>query len=97
MKSEIAGAVSTAKPQPVPAAPLVAEGSDAAATAEAEGRTGPRSPVVRFGADFDYTWPSRAMTEYKAGYQGRVKVEVAEAAEKAGVLVATVDDDTETK
>lgn len=97
MKTETASAASTAARQPVPAAPAIVEGSDVSATAAAESRTGPRSPVVRFGRDFDYTWPSRAVTAYKADWQGRVKVEVAEAAEKAGVLVEPVDDGAETK
>lgn len=94
---ETKGATSTAPQKPAPAAPLAVEGSDPVATVEAESRTGPRSPVVRFGEKFDYTWPSRAMTSYKAGWQGRVKAEAAEAAEKAGVLVEPVDVGSETK
>lgn len=96
-----AAATSTAprKPQPAPAATPVttAGGADVVATGEAESRTGPRSPVVRFGADFDYTWPSRAVTAFKAGWQGRVKAEVATAAEAKSVLVEPVDGDGETK
>lgn len=83
MADEIKGAASTAATKPTPAPPAA---TDPVATAEAESRTGPRSPVVKFKANFDYTWPSRAVTAYKAGWQGRVKAEVAEAAEKAGVL-----------
>ena len=94
-------ATSTAprKPQPAPVAtPVINEGgADVVATAEAESRTGSRSPVVRFGANFDYTWPSRAVTAYKAGWQGRVKAEVAAAAEAKGVLVEPVDAAAETK
>lgn len=62
--------------------------ADPAATAAAESRTGPSSPVVKFAKDFDYTWPSRAMTAFKAGWSGRVKAEVAEAAKAAGVLAS---------
>jgi phosphopantothenoylcysteine synthetase/decarboxylase len=83
------GAMSTA--DPVETTP-----ADPAATAEAESRTGSRSPIVRFGKDFDYTWPSRAMTNYPAGFQGRVKAEVADAAQAAGVLVDPVDEPAET-
>lgn len=90
-------AASTAPQKPVPAAPPAVGGSDTVATAEAESRTGPRSPVVRFGEKFDYTWPSRAMTSYKAGWQGRVKAEVAEAAKAKGVLVDPVDVGSKTK
>lgn len=39
-----------------------------------------RSRWVRFTAPFDYTWPSRAMTSYLPGFEGRVKGEVADAA-----------------
>lgn len=96
-----AAATSTAKRQPVPApvsTPVIADGgADVVATAEAESRTGPRSPVVRFGADFDYTWPSRAVTAYKKDWQGRVKAEVAKAAEEKGVLVEPLDDGSDTK
>lgn len=78
-EEKTAGAASTA-----PA--VTTTPADPAATAAAESRTGPRSPEVKFARDFDYTWPSRAMTAYKAGWSGRVKAEVAVAAEKAGVL-----------
>lgn len=98
---ETKGATSTApqQPKPAPAATPVANegGADVAATAEAESRTGPRSPVVRFKANFDYTWPSRAVTAYRAGWQGRVKVEVAEAAEAANVLESPLDGGGDTK
>lgn len=101
MPDETKAATSTAKRQPVPAptsTPVITDGgADAVATAEAESRTGPRSPVVRFGADFDYTWPSRAVTAYKKDWQGRVKAEVAKAAEEKGVLVEPLDGDGETK
>jgi hypothetical protein len=60
--------------------------ADPEATAAAEARTGSTSPVVRFAKRFEYTWPSRAVTDFPAGYEGRVKVEVAEAAKAAGVL-----------
>lgn len=66
---------------------------DPAATAAAEARTGPRSPIVKFKANFDYTWPSRSVTAFKAGWQGRVKGEVAAAAEAAGVLESSIDGD----
>lgn len=95
------GATSTAPQQPKLApttTPVITDGgADATATAEAESRTGPRSPVVRLGADFDYTWPSRAVTAYKKDWQGRVKTEVAKAAEEKGVLVEPLDDGTDTK
>lgn len=39
---------------------------------------------VRFLADFDYTWPSRAVTAFKAGYEGPVKRCVSRAAIAAG-------------
>jgi hypothetical protein len=69
-----------------------------AAPVAEEAKTGPRSPVVRFAKKFDYTWPaSRAMTCYPAGFQGRVKAEVAEAAAAAGVLGEPVDEPAETK
>lgn len=93
MADQIKGATSTAAPKPTPAA----NAFDAEATAAAESQTGPRSPVVKFKQKFDYTWPSRAMTSYKAGWQGRVKAEVATAAEKAGVLDTPVDGGAETK
>lgn len=51
------------------------------------------SQTVKFARKFNYTWKSRAMTEFPAGWQGRVKAEVAEAARAAGVLV----EPTETK
>lgn len=101
MKNETAAATSTAPRQPKPepvSTPVANEGGgDVVATAEAEARTGPRSPVVRFGADFDYTWPSRAVTAYKKNWQGRVKAEVAKAAEEKGVLVEPLDGGGDTK
>jgi phosphopantothenoylcysteine synthetase/decarboxylase len=100
-KDTTKGAASTAPQQPKPepvATPVANEGgADPTATAEAESRTGPRSPVVRFGQNFDYTWPSRAVTAYKAGWQGRVKAEVAKAAEDKGVLVEPLDAGGDTK
>lgn len=39
---------------------------------------------VKFSADFDYTWPSRAMTFYPNNWEGSVKEEVAAAAVAAG-------------
>lgn len=90
MTAIVKGAASTAaKVESTPADPV--------ATAEAESRTGSRSPVVRFARKFDYTWPSRAVTAYPAGYQGRVKAEVAEAAEAAGVLETPLDDAADTQ
>lgn len=46
----------------------------------------PRDPSrwVRFNRRYDHTWPSRAVTHYKPGYEGRVKGEVATAAIAAG-------------
>lgn len=41
---------------------------------------------VTFKSNYDHKWQSRAVTAYKAGWSGTVKDEVAEAAEKAGVL-----------
>lgn len=35
---------------------------------------------VRFTADYDHKWPSRAMTFFPAGYEGTVKREVGERA-----------------
>jgi hypothetical protein len=35
------------------------------------------SQRVRFTADYDHIWPSLAMTFHPAGYEGRVKAEVA--------------------
>lgn len=100
-ENQTAAATSTAaqKPKPDPVTtPVISEGgADPTATVEAESRTGPRSPIVRFGEDFDYTWPSRAMTAYKKNWQGRVKAEVAAAAEAKGVLVEPLDDGSETK
>lgn len=92
---EVKSAASTApqQPKPAPAATPVATegGGDTAATAAAESNTGPRSPVVTFAADFDYTWPSRAVTAYKKGYIGRVKAEVAKAAAEKGALAGEVN------
>ncbi|MEC9018325.1 MAG: hypothetical protein VYC29_10480 [Pseudomonadota bacterium] len=35
---------------------------------------------VKFTADYNHRWPSRAMTFFPAGYEGTVKREVGEAA-----------------
>lgn len=35
---------------------------------------------VRFTADYDHRWPSRAITAFRAGYEGTVKREVGERA-----------------
>ena len=35
---------------------------------------------VKFTADYDHRWPSRAVTAFKAGYEGTVKREVGERA-----------------
>ena len=35
---------------------------------------------VRFTQDYDHRWPSRAVTAYKAGWEGTVKREVGDAA-----------------
>lgn len=39
---------------------------------------------VKFIADYDHTWPSRAVTAFKAGMERTVKTEVGEAAVAAG-------------
>lgn len=39
---------------------------------------------VRFTADYDHRWPSRARTAFRKGWEGRVKREVADAAIAAG-------------
>ena len=39
---------------------------------------------VRFAKDYDHRWPSRAVTAYKAGFEGAVKREVGEAAVAKG-------------
>ena len=39
---------------------------------------------VKFNRDFDYTWPSRAVTAFKDGWSGPVKDEAADAAIAAG-------------
>jgi len=39
---------------------------------------------VKFERDYDHTWPSRAVTAYKAGYEGTVRREAGEAAVAAG-------------
>lgn len=41
---------------------------------------------VKFARNYDHTWPNRAMTAYKAGFEGPVKAEVAERARALGVL-----------
>lgn len=45
-------------------------------------------PKVKFKADYNHTWPSRAVTSYKRGWEGTVKQEVVDAAKKAGALYA---------
>ena len=55
------------------------------------------SRYVEFTADHDYTWPSRAVTAFKAGWSGRVKGEVAEraiAAKKAKEIDPPARDET---
>lgn len=47
------------------------------------------SVFVRFASNFDYTWPSRAVTAYKAGWSGRVPGVVARKAKAAGALDET--------
>ena len=37
-------------------------------------------PHVTFERDYNHKWPSRAVTAFKAGWSGRVKQEVADAA-----------------
>ena len=49
---------------------------------------------VRFIADFDYTWPSRAVTAFKAGYEGPVKRCVSRAAIAAGKAELVLRDNT---
>jgi len=39
---------------------------------------------VIFTADYDHRWPSRAITAFKAGYEGTVKREVGEVAISKG-------------
>lgn len=39
---------------------------------------------VRFTDRYDHTWPSRSVTQYRAGWEGPVKDEVAAAAIAAG-------------
>jgi hypothetical protein len=39
---------------------------------------------VRFTKNHDHTWPSRAVTHYAAGFEGTVKREVGELAERLG-------------
>jgi hypothetical protein len=43
---------------------------------------------VRFTANYDHRWPSRAMTMFKAGWSGTVKREVADAAIAKGKATA---------
>lgn len=45
-------------------------------------------PHVKFEKDYDHTWPSRAVTAFKAGWSGNVKDEVAAAAIKSGHAVS---------
>lgn len=37
-------------------------------------------PQVKFVQDYNHTWPNRAQTAFKAGWEGNVKAEVADAA-----------------
>lgn len=46
---------------------------------------------VKFARRYDHTFPSRAMISYRAGWEGPVKDEVAEAAKAAGVLADDSD------
>lgn len=39
---------------------------------------------VRFTQNYDYRWPSRAITAFKAGWEGTVKREVGESAISKG-------------
>lgn len=41
-------------------------------------------PWIRFTADYDHRWPSRAVTAYKAGMVLYVKGDVAKAAREKG-------------
>ncbi|MFK4794665.1 hypothetical protein [Sphingobium sp. ZW T5_29] len=49
---------------------------------------------VRFTADYDHKWPSRAMTAFKAGYEGTVKREVGERAISKGKATEVRNPDT---
>lgn len=49
---------------------------------------------VKFTADYDHRWPSRAMTSYKAGYEGTVKREVGERAIAKGKATEVRKPDT---
>lgn len=45
---------------------------------------------VKFTADYDHRWSSRAVTAFKAGYEGTVKREVGEAAISKGKATEVV-------
>lgn len=49
---------------------------------------------VRFTSDYDHKWPSRAMTAYKAGWEGTVKREVGERAISKGKATEVRKPDT---
>jgi hypothetical protein len=46
---------------------------------------------VKFTADYDHRWPSRAVTAFKAGYEGTVKRAVGEAAIAKGKATEVAD------
>lgn len=48
---------------------------------------------IIFERDWDYKWPSRAVSAYKKGWRGRVKKDVGKAAIKAGAAVEGSADD----
>lgn len=48
---------------------------------------------VIFTADYDHTWPNRAMSAYKKGWKGRVKAEVGERAINLGRAKKASPDD----
>ena len=50
------------------------------------------SGKIRFTENFDYRWPSRSVTAYRAGWEGRVKAEVRKAAVDSGKAVAVLDE-----
>jgi len=55
---------------------------------------------VRFTAKYDHTWPSRAVSQYPAGFEGIVKREVADRAValgKAEILEQSATDDEPTE
>lgn len=48
---------------------------------------------VLFHKNYDYRWPSRAVTAFKAGWSGRVKKEAGEAAIMKGRATLIPEDD----